>query len=93
VFLLDPLSEIAPKDQLKLLRKELKLFNKELDAKERIICFTKMDALTDDEKNAFRKTKLRGETAVHCISGVSGEGLETLKRTMWEALQRARNQS
>ncbi|TAE31163.1 MAG: GTPase ObgE [Candidatus Kapaibacterium sp.] len=91
VFLLDPLSEIPPKDQFKLLRKELKLFNKELDAKERIICFTKMDALTDEDKTAFRKTKLRGEAAAHCISGVSGEGLDELKRTMWNALQRARN--
>lgn len=90
VFLLDPLSQIAPKDQFKMLRKELKLFNKELDTKERIICFTKMDALPDEEKISFKKTKLRGEAPPHCISGVSGEGLEGLKRTMWEALQRAR---
>jgi GTP-binding protein len=90
VFLLDPLAEIPPKDQFKMLRKELKLFNKELDAKERIICFTKMDALTDEDKQALRKTKFRGEAAVHCISGVSGEGLEDLKRAMWNALARAR---
>lgn len=90
VFLLDPLSEISPKDQFKMLRKELKLFNKELDAKERIICFTKMDALPDEDKQTFRKTKLRGEAAAHCISGVSGEGLEELKRAMWQALGRAR---
>jgi GTP-binding protein len=93
VYLLDPMSEIAPKDQFKMLRKELKLFNKELDSKERIICFTKMDSLTDDEKATFRKTKIRGEAAPHCISGVSGEGLEDLKYAMWQARERARLQS
>ena len=90
VYLLDPLSEIAPKDQFKMLRKELKLFNKELDTKERIICFTKMDSLTDEEKATFRKTKLRGEAVPHCISGVSGEGLDDLKYAMWQARERAK---
>lgn len=91
VFLLDPLAEISPKDQFKLLRKELKLFNPELDSKERIICISKADALTDDERKELAKIKFRGEKPVRIISGVSGEHLGDLKHAMWDALQTARN--
>ncbi len=92
VFLLDPLAEIAPKDQFKMLRKELKLFNPNLDHKERIICISKADSLTEEQRKELAKLKIRGEKAIRIISGVSGEHLAELKRAMWDALQTARKQ-
>lgn len=90
VFLLDPLAEIAPKDQFKMLRKELKLFNPELDRKERIICVSKADSLTEEQRKDLAKLKFRGEKPVRIISGVSGEHLDDLKHQMWNALQASR---
>jgi GTP-binding protein len=90
VFLLDPTAEIKPIEQFKLLRKELKLFNPELDRKERIVCISKADALTNDERAKLGAIKIRGEKPLRLISGVSGEGLEELKQAMWSALQAAR---
>ncbi len=88
VFLLDTTSEIEPQEQYKLLRKELKLYNPALDQKPRIICISKMDSHDDNAKKAFRVLKFRDpKTPIFLISAVSGEGIDEIKRAMWEKIQ------
>jgi GTP-binding protein len=89
LFLLDSTAEMPPQDQYKTLRKELKLYNPDLDHKPRIICLTKMDAHDESTKATFAKMKFRDpKTPVYTISAVSGEGIDNLKRAMWQLLQR-----
>jgi GTPase len=90
VFLLDPLAEISPKDQFKMLRKELKLFNPDLEQKPRIICVSKADTMDEAQRKEITKLKFRGENPVLLISGVSGENIQPVKQAMWDALQTAR---
>lgn len=68
---------------------ELRSYDKSLLEKPRIICFTKIDALTEEQikdlsKIKFRKTKEK--IPVLKISSVSGNNLEKLKEMIWEKL-------
>jgi GTP-binding protein len=89
VFLLD--STLIPykedkKEDYKVLIKELKLFNKELLEKPQIICFTKVDAVTDEQKKEIKKIKFtssKKKIPVLQISAVSGENLQKLIDEVW----------
>jgi GTP-binding protein len=89
VFLLDatliPYKE-DKKEDYKVLTKELKLFNKELLEKPQIICFTKIDALTDEQKTELKKIKFsssKKKIPVMQISSVSGENIQMLIDEVW----------
>lgn len=71
--------------EYKTLLKELENYSKELLKKPRIICFTKIDAITDELKTKLAKMKT-DETKI-LISAVSGEGLDKLKDLLWEKIQ------
>ncbi len=89
VFLLD--STLIPykedkKEDYKLLIKELKLFNKELPDKPQIICFTKIDAISEEQKKELKKIKFGGakkKIPVLQISAVSGENLQKFIDEVW----------
>ncbi len=88
VFLLEALSEDPESDYLTLLR-ELEQYNPELLTKSRIICLSKADLLTPEQR--YRAERLRIEGAAPLlISAVTGEGIPELLSRMWDALQRAR---
>ncbi len=73
-------------DDYEILIKELGGYDIDLLDKPRIICFTKIDTLTDEQKKALNKIKFgktkRGAVVLN-ISSVSGENIEKLKDEMW----------
>lgn len=79
VYLLDASSE-DPKNDLRILKKELKKWNPDLVKRPSLIVLSKCDLLT--EPPAKGPWKLR-------ISSATGEGLETLVQKVWKMLQDA----
>ena len=71
----------------KTLLQELKLYNPELLAKQRVLAVTKCDMIDADiEKELAAKLPKRIPHVF--ISSVSGEGLDKLKDALWKALQK-----
>lgn len=96
VFLLDCTTG-NPAEQYEILTRELQLFNPRLARKRRIICFTKTDALDDEQRQTvddlcatFREE--RAGVKIFAISSVSGENIDSLKWAMWEELLQAREE-
>ena len=75
-------------DSYKILLKELKMYNPELLAKDRVLAVTKCD-LADDEMRARVKRHLPRTIPTVLISSVTGEGLPELKDLLWEALNKS----
>lgn len=71
----------------KTLLKELKMYNPELLAKERVLAITKCDIADAEMEKDVARHLPRGVPHVF-ISSVSGEGLDTLKDTLWKSLQK-----
>ena len=66
---------------------ELKGYDESLLKKPRIICFTKIDALTEAQKKTLDKIKFKKTgLPVLRISALSGENLDMLKDLIWEKL-------
>ena len=89
VFLIDS-SEIPYKENkiedYDVLIKELGGYDINLLGKPRIICFTKIDTLDEQQKKDLSKIKfgkLKQRAPVLKISSVSGENIEKLKDEMW----------
>jgi GTP-binding protein len=95
VFLIDStlISEKENKtEDYDTLINELKSFDKILLDKPRIIAFTKIDAITEDQKKALNKIKFgktKAKIPVIKISAVSGENLEKLINEIWFQLQQS----
>ena len=94
-FLLDS-TLIAYKDNKKedynILVNELKGYDKKLLDKPRIIVFTKIDSLTDEQKKELNKvkfTKGKSKIPILKISAVSGENLQKLTDELWHQLQQS----
>ena len=91
VFLLDAAAVIDKenkKEDYDVLINELESFDKKLLEKPRIICFSKTDVLTDDQKKElkkikFGKTKSIDKIQVMLISAVSGENISKLLDETW----------
>jgi GTP-binding protein len=77
----DPVADYA------VLRNELKLFNKDLLKKPRIIALTKTDLLTEKDRRRVRKQTFRGTTALP-ISAATGDGVQQLVKNMWKLVSR-----
>ena len=75
-------------DSYKILLKELKMYNPELLAKDRVLAVTKCD-LADDEMRTRVKRHLPRTIPTVLISSVTGEGLPELKDLLWEALNKS----
>jgi GTP-binding protein len=67
------------------LLKELKKYEADLLDKPRIICFTKIDAVTDELKAKLNKMKMKEDKIL--ISSVTGENLKELKDVIWKKLE------
>ena len=67
------------------LLKELKKYEADLLDKPRIICFTKIDAVTDELKSKLTKMKMKEDKIL--ISSVTGENLKELKDVIWNKLK------
>ena len=67
---------------------EMKGYDESLVKKPRVICFTKIDALTEEQRKKLDKVKFKNSNIpVIKISAVSGENLDKLKDVIWEKLQ------
>jgi GTP-binding protein len=95
VFLLDA-TLIAAKEtkteDYDILLNELKGYNEKLVKKPRIICFTKIDALTKDQIKELDKIKFgkgKPKYPVLKISAVSGENIPKLIDEIWLQLQQS----
>ena len=76
------------KDILKdydILLKEIKKYEADLFNKPRIVCFTKIDAITDELKKKLGKLKMKEDKIL--ISSVTGENLKELKDLLWKKLR------
>jgi GTP-binding protein len=68
---------------------ELKGYDESLLEKPRIICLTKIDALTNAQKKKLNKIKFKkNNIPVIKISAISGENLDMLKELIWEKLHK-----
>jgi len=86
VFLIDSTSK-SPKDDYKVLMRELKLFNPTLLEKARIVAVTKLDLLDERTLRTAKKAQFE-KIPTHYISAVSGEGIRKLVGEMWKALSK-----
>jgi GTP-binding protein len=73
------------KAELKILKTELKRYNKELLTKRAILAITKCDIVDDELKKMIKKTLPRKMPAVF-ISAATGDGLQNLKDLLWTEL-------
>jgi len=67
------------------LLKELKKYEADLMDKPRIICFTKIDAISEELKTKLQKLKTKEDKVL--ISSVTGENLKELKDVIWKKLK------
>lgn len=84
VFLIEATSE-NPKADFKVLLNELKLFNKDLLKKPRIVALTKIDIIDEKETKKLSKLSFSGSPSLP-ISSVSGVGIKKLVVEMWKAV-------
>ncbi len=82
VFLIEATSP-DPKAEYNVLLNELKLFNKALLKKPRIVALTKNDIVTDSKQKVKGKF---GKVPLHSISAVAGIGIKELVREMWKMI-------
>ena len=86
LFMLDSLS-FEPANDYKILKNELKKYNPALLNKKRIVCFSRIDALTNEQLKELKKIKLREKnTEILYISSIANIGIEELKFKLWELL-------
>ncbi|MBX3454851.1 GTPase ObgE [Ferrovibrio sp.] len=86
-------TEADPVKNWRMIRKELKAYGAGLEDKPEIIGLNKADAIPPDELKAkLQKLKRAAKRPIHVLSGVSGEGIEDVKRALLEQIQAARLQ-
>ena len=85
VFLLDATRETIQEDYAILVR-ELTHFNESLTDKPSLTVLTKVDAIPAGKVPRLRKLRFESSKPL-MISAVTGEGIDTLVRTMWKLLQ------
>lgn len=87
VFLIDAGSDNVVADY-EVLKKELHLYNTNLDNKKRLILLTKADTIDDEKRELLKDVDFKEPDAqVMIISSVTGEAIEELKWTIWKKIQ------
>lgn len=80
-------NEDEPLKCFEIIEKELLSFNKNLLKKKRILVATKIDTNPDENKlKILKETAKRKKIKFHKISAITGEGIDKLKKMLWEAL-------
>lgn len=81
------------KEDYEILKNELGLYDKTLLEKPQIVCFSKIDALTDEQRKELNKVKFgtaKKKIPVLKISAVSGENLPKLIDELWYKINEAK---
>ncbi|MGB9591343.1 MAG: Obg family GTPase CgtA, partial [Candidatus Kryptoniota bacterium] len=79
-ILIDSTSQNILSD-IKTLRNELKSYSSKLPGKIKVIVLTKIDLLSDEDRNAILRIKFPPKTRVHPVSAVTHEGIDELLST------------
>jgi GTP-binding protein len=87
VFLIEATSE-NPKADYKVLLNELKLFNKDLPRKPKIIALTKTDIVDAKRLKSLSKISF-GKVPTFMISSVSSVGIKKLVAEMWKSISKS----
>lgn len=85
VFLIECTSE-NPQHDYDVLANELQQFDAMLSTKPGIVCLSKVDILTPEQKEDLKHHPFVSSNAAILLSGVSGEGCDTLIRTAWKLM-------
>lgn len=81
------INENDPLKNFKVIEKELSNFNKDLLKKKRILVATKIDTNPDEKKlKKLKEMAKKKKIKFHKISAITGEGIEKLKKILWETL-------
>jgi GTP-binding protein len=88
VFLIEATSEHPEQDYATLLH-ELELYNPALLHKERLLCLSKADLLTPEQRRHRAELRIDGLQPL-LLSSVTGEGIPQLLSRIWDLLQRTR---
>lgn len=88
VYLIECTDE-DPKKTLELLKKEIKLFNKDMLNKPQIVVITKIDLADEALMEKIKKIKFAPKKidSVHFISAVANIGIPDLVKSMWKLLK------
>lgn len=87
LFLIDSLS-LDPISDYNVLINELKKYNPDIIKKKRIICFSRIDAITSDQIDDLKKVKFKGKVnKPMMISAVAGMGVSELVAELWKAIE------
>lgn len=75
-----------PLKEYKILLKELENYEANLLDKPRIVCFTKIDSISDELKKKLKSARTAGIDKIQ-ISSITGENLAGLKDLLWNKLK------
>lgn len=86
LFMLDALSDDVRKD-FDTLMDELKKYNPNLIFKKRVICISRIDAVSDERKAELIKMKFKSEKSKQIlISSVTHQNIEKIKFLLWDMI-------
>jgi GTP-binding protein len=83
VFLIDSNSE-TPVEDYEVLYNELLKYNDDMRLKPQMICFTKIDSITEERLEEIKNIEFPNNKKAMNISSVSHTNLEPLKRAIWD---------
>lgn len=87
LFMLDATSP-HPKNDYKILQRELKKYSGDFKYKNSIVCFSKIDAVEESKLSKLKKLKF--EEKAFFISSVTGASINELKFALWEQVRSER---
>ncbi|MBN9399380.1 MAG: GTPase ObgE ['Candidatus Kapabacteria' thiocyanatum] len=89
LFLIDARSE-DPEEDLRVLRNELEQYDEAMMDKEWLVCISKCDTLTAEERAELEHHPFVKRHRARMISAVAHEGLDELVRVLWTYVERQR---
>lgn len=92
VYMIDCTSEDPEKD-LATLKNELGSYDPAMLRKDFIVCLTKTDMLTDEERKVLEQDAFTKSHQARCISAVAGVGISALTQELWGFVDVARQAS
>lgn len=86
LFMIDSMSA-TPKEDYKILVKELLKYNPEMKHKKRIVCISRIDALSPEQMKEVKKIRFTAyKDKIFLISSVSHQSIDELKNEMWNKI-------
>ena len=90
LYLIDCQSE-DPEADLATLRQELERYDSAMMDKPSLVCVTKIDVLTDEDRGTLEQANFTQRHHARLISAVNREGIEELTQVLWPFVEKARS--